>query len=78
MAFLLIIAVILIVMVVLSWFQNLKVQRRTDAMQAVAARLGLSFIAEDTPSNDLVGMGDLLLFSQGQPSSKIRNVIAIR
>ena len=75
MAFFLIIAVIIIAVVVLNWFQGLKVKRRTDAMEAEAARLGLSFVAEATPGDDLLGMGDLLLFSQGRPSSKIGNVM---
>lgn len=65
---------IIVIVVVLNWFQGLKVKRRTRDMQTLAERLGLSFVAEELPGV-WVGMRELLLLAQGRPSSKIKNVM---
>jgi len=57
--------------VVILVYNNKKERERTQAMQAMAARLGWSFAAE-APMNTIAGMEQYALFSEGH-SRQIRN-----
>lgn len=74
MPIILAVVAIVVIAAVLNWLQGLKVKRRTKDVRALANRLGLSFVAEEPPGV-WVGMRELLLFAQGRPSSKIKNVM---
>lgn len=74
MPVLIVVGIIVAIFVAGSWLRELQKKRRTAAMQTLAERMGLSFEAEGAP-NELVLMGDLLLFSQGRPSSTLKNMM---
>jgi hypothetical protein len=74
MPLLIVAGIIIAIFIVGNWLRELQKKRRTTAMQALAERLALSFEPEGAP-DELVSMGDLLLFSQGWPSSTLKNMM---